>query len=35
MFNETLFLDFNLSETNGIVSTKMYDKEDDFDFSVP
>ena len=29
---EASFLDLNLSITNGIVSSKMYDKRDDFDF---
>ena len=28
------FLDFNLSITNGIVSSKIYDKRDDFNFDV-
>ena len=32
--NEALFLDLNLSITNGIVSTKMYDKWDDFNFEI-
>ena len=27
-----LFLDLNLSITNGIVSSKIYDKRDDFNF---
>ena len=29
---EALFLDLNLSITNGIVSSKIYDKQDDFNF---
>ena len=29
---EAPFLDFNLSISNGTVSTKTYDKRDDFDF---
>ena len=29
---EALFLDLNLSITNGIVSSKIYDKRDDFNF---
>ena len=29
---ETPFLDLNLSKTNGIVSSKAYDKPDDFNF---
>ena len=29
---ETPFLDLNLSITNGIVSSKIYDKRDDFNF---
>ena len=28
------FLDFHLSISNGIVSTKIYDKRDDFDFEI-
>ena len=28
------FLDLNLSITNGIVSSKIYDKRDDFDFEI-
>ena len=28
------FLDFNLSITNGIVSSKVYDKRDDFNFEI-
>ena len=28
------FLDFNLSITNGIVSSKIYDKQDDFNFEI-
>ena len=31
---EALFLDFNLSITNGIVSSKNYDKLDDFNFEI-
>ena len=31
---EALFLDLNLSITNGIVSSKIYDKQDDFDFEI-
>ena len=31
---ETPFLDLNLSISNGTVSTKMYDKRDDFDFDI-
>ena len=31
---ETPFLDFNLSISNGTVSTKIYDKRDDFDFDI-
>ena len=30
--NEAQFLDLNLSITNGIVSSKIYDKRDDFNF---
>ena len=30
--NEAPFLDLNLSISNGTVSTKIYDKLDDFDF---
>ena len=29
---EAPFLDLNLSVSNGTVSTKIYDKRDDFDF---
>ena len=29
-----LFLDLNLSITNGIVSSKIYDKRDDFNFEI-
>ena len=29
-----LFLDLDLSITNGIVSTKIYDKRDDFNFEI-
>ena len=31
---EVPFLDLNLSITNGIVSSKIYDKQDDFDFEI-
>ena len=31
---EALFLDLNLSISNGTVSTKIYDKRDDFDFDI-
>ena len=31
---EAPFLDLNLSITNGIVSSKMYDKGDDFNFEI-
>ena len=31
---EALFLDLNLSITNGIVSSKVYDKWDDFNFEI-
>ena len=31
---EAPFLDLNLSITNGIVSSKIYDKRDDFDFEI-
>ena len=31
---ETPFLDLNLSITNGIVSYKIYDKRDDFNFEI-
>ena len=31
---EALFLDLNLSISNGTVSTKIYDKQDDFDFDI-
>ena len=31
---EDLFLDLNLSITNGIVSSKIYDKREDFNFEV-
>ena len=31
---EAPFLDLNLSVTNGIVSSKMYDKRDDFNFEI-
>ena len=32
---EAPFLDLNLSIPNGTVSTKLYDKRDDFDFDIP
>ena len=32
--SEAPFLDLNLSITNGIVSSKMYDKRDDFNFEI-
>ena len=31
---EALFLDLNLSIINGIVSSKIYDKRDDFNFEI-
>ena len=31
---EARFLDLNLSITNGIVSSKIYDKRDDFNFEI-
>ena len=31
---EALFLDLNLSITNGIISSKIYDKQDDFTFEI-
>ena len=31
---ENPFLDLNLSITNGIVSSKIYDKRDDFNFEI-
>ena len=31
---EAPFLDWNLSTTNGIVSSKIYDKRDDFNFEI-
>ena len=31
---EAPFLDFNLSITNGMVSSKIYDKRDDFNFEI-
>ena len=31
---EAPFLDLNLSITNGIVSSKVYDKRDDFNFEI-
>ena len=33
-YTEALFLDLNLSITNGIVSSKIYDKRDDFNFEI-
>ena len=33
-YTEALFLDLNLSITNGIVSSKIYDKQDDFNFEI-
>ena len=32
--NEATFLDLNLSISNDIVSTKIYDKRDDYDFEI-
>ena len=32
--NRTFFLDLNLCISNGTVSTKIYDKRDDFDFDI-
>ena len=32
--NEAAFLDLHLSISNDIVSTKIYDKRDDFDFEI-
>ena len=32
--NESPFLDLYLSVANGFVSSKMYDKRDDFDFDI-
>ena len=32
--NEAAFLDLQLSISNDIVSTKIYDKRDDFDFEI-
>ena len=32
--SEAPFLDLNLSITNGIVSSKIYDKRDDFNFEI-
>ena len=32
--SEAAFLDLHLSISNDIVSTKMYDKRDDFDFEI-
>ena len=34
MVNLGAFLDLHLSISNGIVSTKIYDKRDDFDFEI-
>ena len=31
---EALFLDLHLSISNGFVSSKIYDKRDDFDFDI-
>ena len=31
---ETSFLDLHLSVSNGFVSSKIYDKRDDFDFDI-
>ena len=31
---DSSFLDLNLSITNGIVSSKIYDKRDDFNFEI-
>ena len=31
---EALFLDLNLSISNGTISTKIYDKRDNFDFDI-
>ena len=31
---ESSFFDLDLSITNGIVSTKLYDKRDDFNFEI-
>ena len=33
-YTEAPFLDLNLSITNGIVSSKIYDKLDDFNFEI-
>ena len=33
-YTEASFLDLNLSITNGIVSSKIYDKLDDFNFEI-
>ena len=33
-YTEALFLDLNLSITNGIVSSKIYDKRDDLHFEI-
>ena len=33
-YSEARFLDLNLSITNGIVSSKIYDKRDDFNFEI-
>ena len=34
IFTEAPFLDLNLCISNGTVSTKIYDKRDDFDFDI-
>ena len=34
VFTEALFLDLNLCISNGTVSTKIYDKRDNFDFDI-
>ena len=34
MDNEASFLDLHLSISNGVVSTKIYDKRDDFYFEI-
>ena len=31
---EALYVDLNLSITNGMVSSKIYDKQDDFNFEI-
>ena len=33
-FTEAAFLDLHLSNSNEIISTKIYDKRDDFDFEI-